>query len=704
MRVALILSATACLAFMGACSKPFDPDNAAYEDLTQGIDGGRQIFFEKNGKRFSGTLRMKHADGSKARVLPIRNGRAEGREQAWHPNGQLKIERTMADGWPDGIHAEWHANGNKRAERKWDKGKPVGGLREWSANGKQEWQTTFVDGAALPRKIVRNDELTLPKADRIYLWDTEHHGTLLGKFGFGELKTALAAGDGKRLRGLFADDFMGALPGEVKAVAANLGVGEASRREVSADNRRPADADSFVAWLLAKRAEFRDQPKLKASMITFAPVDRKTIEGTWRGVCMLRIAGLRVLPGMLEQHLYLELEMAQPTEKKLLAGKWIESAAVVRVKHAESDGPLMADIAAETGLGPERLHDNWKLDPARTAMNTGGIYFCDWNHDGRPDVMLTDEALPRQYRLYRGIAGGKFEDVTAAMDFGERPDGFGAFVDLDGDGWEDMVFLSGRVFRNEGGKRFVNVTEKSNLPQVVKKPGFTATAKVSVADYDRDGRVDLYVFRGDSLPTKGSWIDGQMGSKAANQLLRNTGGWQFEDVTQATGTDGGRRSVFTAAWLDADNNGWPDIYVINEYGNGVLLLNENGKRFRTRELVDRAADFGSMGLSVGDFNNDNQIDLYVASMYSKAGSRVIGNLRRDAYEPEVMAKLLRMVAGSQLYQNVGNETFRPIGKAVDVVAVGWAYGPTLADLDNDGFLDIHAPCGFISRTRDKPDG
>jgi hypothetical protein len=91
-------------------------------------------------------------------------------------------------------------------------------------------------------------------------------------------------------------------------------------------------------------------------------------------------------------------------------------------------------------------------------------------------------------------------------------------------------------------------------------------------------------------------------------------------------------------------------------------------------------------------------------MYSKAGSRVIGNLRPNAYNDEVMAKLRRMVAGSQLYQNLGSDKFEPIGKAVDVVSVGWAYGPTLADLDNDGHLDIYAPCGFISRTREKPDG
>ena len=58
----------------------------------------------------------------------------------------------------------------------------------------------------------------------------------------------------------------------------------------------------------------------------------------------------------------------------------------------------------------------------------------------------------------------------------------------------------------------------------------------------------------------------------------------------------------------------------------------------------------------------------------------------------------------QLYQNNGNLEFQPVGKQYDVIGIGWAYAPTLADLDNDGFLDIHATTGFISRTRDKPDG
>ena len=267
-----------------------------------------------------------------------------------------------------------------------------------------------------------------------------------------------------------------------------------------------------------------------------------------------------------------------------------------------------------------------------------------------------------------------------------------------------MLLNTGQIYQNIRGKRFEEVTTKSNLAElgeIARTGSFTYHA---VADYDGDGLLDIYLFRVDSQPLKGTWIDGKVGHNAKNQLLRNKGNWQFEDVTDKTGTDGGARSTFSTVWFDANNDNRPDLYVIHEYGNGLLLVNKSDGTFEARELADRAADFGSMGLASGDFNNDGRVDLYVASMYSKSGSRVIGNLLKDAYDEEVMKKLKRMVAGSQLYQNNGDLNFSPVGKKYDVIGIGWAYAPTLTDLDNDGFLDIHATTGFISRTRDKPDG
>jgi hypothetical protein len=322
------------------------------------------------------------------------------------------------------------------------------------------------------------------------------------------------------------------------------------------------------------------------------------------------------------------------------------------------------------------------------------VWVCDFDRDGFLDVLVTDV---KAVALYRGKAGCKFDDVTQRV--GLPPAGSTAtacWVDLDGDGWDDLI-LEGRVFRNAEGRTFEDVTTRCKLPPLL---GLSA---ILPADFDRDGRLDLYLTR-TSPPGNQSWLEGTGNSGQGNHLLRNMGGWKFEDVTKKSGTHGGYKSSFTAAWLDADADGWPDLHVPNEFGDGDLMLNRKDGTFVATRLADRPADFGTMGLAAGDLNNDGRIDLYCADMYSKAGTRVIGNLKPDAYPPAVMAKLRRFVSGSELHLNGGGGKFTQVAAAKQMNAVGWAYGPALADFDGDGFLDVFATAGYLSRDRRKPDG
>jgi hypothetical protein len=158
-------------------------------------------------------------------------------------------------------------------------------------------------------------------------------------------------------------------------------------------------------------------------------------------------------------------------------------------------------------------------------------------------------------------------------------------------------------------------------------------------------------------------------------------------------------------WLDVNDDRWPDVYVINELGGGILLVNHGNGTFREVHLIDGdPGDFGSMGMAVGDFNNDGRMDIYTANMYSKAGRRIMENLPADSYPPEIMAKIKRFVTGSELYRNDGGLKFSAVGKAARVHAVGWAYGAAFVDLDNDGFLDLYATAGFASVNKEEPDG
>src|SRR5207237_10780298 len=112
----------------------------------------------------------------------------------------------------------------------------------------------------------------------------------------------------------------------------------------------------------------------------------------------------------------------------------------------------------------------------------------------------------------------------------------------------------------------------------------------------------------------------------------------------------------------------------NEFGAGVLLVNNQNGTFSEHRLADGPADFGSMGLAVGDINNDGHIDIYCNNMYSKAGTRVIGNLAPDAYPPHVMERMRRFVAGSQLHLNKGGLKFDQAGVKRQVNGDGWSYG------------------------------
>ena len=339
-----------------------------------------------------------------------------------------------------------------------------------------------------------------------------------------------------------------------------------------------------------------------------------------------------------------------------------------------------------------------KAPPAKAAPDCAAMWTAaDVNKDGNLDVLITDKGTPA---FYRGIGGGKFENVTdnvgLAAYMPKYGRGIAAWVDIDGDGWDDLI-LGTLIFKNEGGKQFVDYTSRCKLR-------FPKEAKnVVVADYDLDGKLDLY-FPRSGPPGENSWFDHRSSDPDGNFLFRNLGDWKFEDVTEASNARGGFRSSFTAAWLDANNDGWPDLFVPNEFGNGVLLVNQKNGKFAERYLADRPTDFGTMGLAVGDINNDGQVDVYCANMYSKAGTRVIGNMKPDSYPPDLMEQIRRFVAGSQLHLNRGDMKFDQVGPQMKVAAVGWAYGASLADLDGDGFLDIYATAGFVSQDRDEPDG
>jgi hypothetical protein len=537
-------------------------------------------------------------------------------------------------------------------------------------------------------------ELELSQAERAYLWEIEHHGNLLAKHGLAALAKALKTADAQALSRLMADDFLGADLHKPERVESRTHFAEVVRLQASGRPPVPLNRAAFVARLLQFRKVFGDKPpQVKVAVMTLSPSRRRHLAGGWEGTAQLRLYGEHAKGAPAEVVAVLHYQLARPTREALSRPGWLRAATVLQVLTAKAPQYLFAEVGRQRGFDTSKMHDNWKA--AKFTSAPGGVYVCDFNRDGVLDVLITDV---NGCALYQGRGDGTFEDVTDRCGLPRQAAGSHAtaWIDIDGDGWEDLI-LAGRVYRNEGGKRFVDQTARCNL----RLP--RDAQSVIVADYDRDGKLDLYVTR-TAPPGGSSWLEGRSRGSGGNLLFRNKGDWQFEDVTRASGTAGGRRSTFTAAWLDANNDGWPDLHVINEFGDGVLLINNRDGTFSERALANRPADFGSMGMAVGDIDNDGNIDIYCANMYSKAGTRVIGNLAADAYPPNVMEKMRRFVAGSQLHLNKGGGKFEQVGTQMQVAGVGWAYGACLADLDGDGWLDIYATCGFVSRNRNRPDG
>jgi hypothetical protein len=489
----------------------------------------------------------------------------------------------------------------------------------------------------------------LDPKQRELIWDIEHHGNLLNRHGFKALAAALSRADAAALVQLLAPSFAGQVPREPREVRLAAGFASAVRRQDQGRGYEPLTGEQFVAQLLDFRRPFSQPPKVQVSLMALAPEQREDFAGPWRGTCLLRMAG-EAGPGQPAEVLFqLAYQIPCPSEETLRAGGWLRQCTILQSQEAHAPHFLLKDVTAQRGLDAKQFLDNWLAPPDQRQPNTGGAYLCDYDRDGCLDLLVIDVT---RYVLYQGLPDGTFRDVTAAVGLPQQPVSvalgvFAAVLDVDGDGWED-VLVGGKVYRNLEGHRFIDYTERTNLRF---QPGRVVTG-VALADYDRDGRVDLYVCYG-GRPRGSSWMDGASADAAGNELWRNRGGWQFEDVTAASGTAGGRRSTFSAVWFDANDDGWPDLHVANEFGAGILLVNQGDGTFREHLLGDGPNDFGSMGVTCGDIDNDGHIDLYVANMYSKAGTRIIGNLEPGTYPPDVMARLRQFVAGSQLWRNKG---------------------------------------------------
>jgi hypothetical protein len=400
----------------------------------------------------------------------------------------------------------------------------------------------------------------------------------------------------------------------------------------------------------------------------------------------------------------------------------LRRAELIKGDRVISARPLFVDVAAEAGIAFVNQYYPAFLDqPLQFGMiryGPAGITAADYDNDGYDDLFIPDGVAAR---LFRNQRDGTFEDVTAQAGFsGLDGVSVGLFADYDNDGDKDFFvsrsFKPNQLFRNQGNGTFEDVTAQAGIG------ADNSTSVASWADYNNDGFLDLYVGRyldpRKTIPTTFYARNGE-----PNQLYRNNGDGTFTNVTEIAGV-GEIGLCLGTAFGDYNDDGYPDLYVSNDFGRKTLYRNNGDGTFSDVTVQTGTLAYGAgMSSTIGDYDNDRRLDLYVAHIRSEEAwfaewptvLRYMINVWRQGVWRTDMPLFFEifkqsgfkfvqvfqdMASGNTLLRNQGDGTFEDVTWKANANPPGWFWGTNLADFDNDGWQDIYAANGWVYNDKD----
>jgi len=367
---------------------------------------------------------------------------------------------------------------------------------------------------------------------------------------------------------------------------------------------------------------------------------------------------------------------------------------------------------SQTGIDfANRLFESDTLNILNQAniYNGGGVGIGDFDKDGLMDIYLAGNMVTN--KLYLNKGSFKFEDVTDQSGVGGQghwSTGV-SVVDIDNNGWPD-IYVSAS-FRNDPKLRtnllYINkgldksgilLFEESATAYGLADDGFSTQAYFF--DYDKDGDLDMYQVTNEiydprtPIHYRAKLTDGS--AKNNDRLYRNDNG-KFTDVSKNAGitVEGWGHA---AAITDINQDGWPDIYVTNDFVSNDLCFinNKNGTFINSLDKYFKHTGWNAMGTDAVDINNDGFVDLISLEMLPENNPRkkrmlsgneyynYINNAQYD-YNPQYVRNVLQMNSGPT---PAGHPVFRDVAFLAGVYQTDWSWCPLVADFDNDGYRDM----------------
>ena len=404
---------------------------------------------------------------------------------------------------------------------------------------------------------------------------------------------------------------------------------------------------------------------------------------------MLRIIISFVFVTLLIIPVYLS-HVASPSEEKT-GNESLDSA-------LKKFGFYFEEVSARSGV--DFKHHSPKLDPLidpilpEIASTGASVSVVDFDKDGWNDFYVTNSCFGYKNALFHNQKDGSFTDVAEKMGVAElNKEGKGVsmgtvWADYDNDGYDDLfVYKWGKpeLFKNDHGTGFTNVTDKSGLPAWI-------NSNCAIwFDYNSDGYVDLFIggyFREDidlwHLKTTKILTESFEYSENGGRsyLFKNLGNGTFTDVTKEAGLIS-NKWTYAAGAVDVNQDGYPDLFIANDYGISELFFNDSGKRFveRGRDFLVGLTPKSGMNVSFGDTYNKGHFGFYVSNI-TEPGVLLQGN---NFWVP-------LPDKDKTMYVNSAGET--------GIESGGWSYGAQFADFNNDGYQDLYLANGFISGKKD----